>query len=128
MSITKNEYEILKAIKENNCHVLRSDLISNFPDIASSGTYRYLLDSNLLCEHDQLINNRATPVCDLTPEGSHSILEYEATDARITKAENDSSEANKIAKQSMKSNNMFSAIAIFVSLLALFISFLQLLK
>ena len=128
MTITKNEYVILKAIAENNNHVLRSELISNFPDIISSGTYRYLIDNNLLCEHDQLINNRATPVCDLTPEGSHSILEYEETDARITKAENDSSEANKIAKQSMKSNNIFSTIAIVVSVLALFISLLQLLK
>lgn len=118
MSITKNEYEILKAIKENNSHVLRSDLISNFPDIVSSGTYRYLLDNNLLCEHDQPINNRTTPVCDLTPEGSHSILEYEATQLRINRNEELTKEANQIAKEA----NRISRVSVIVAVLAALIS------
>lgn len=118
MTLTKNEYEILKAIKENNSHVLRSDLISNFPDIVSSGSYRYLIDNNLLCEHDQLINNRATPVCSLTPEGSHSILEYEETQLRINRNEELSEEANRISRASV----FVAVLAALISGVSLYIS------
>lgn len=118
MTVTKNEYVILKAVRENNSHVLRIDLVSNFPDIISTGTYRYLLDNNLLCEYTQEINNRMHPVCDLTSEGSHSILEYEETQLRFDKTDKLSEDANRISRASV----IVAVLAAFISGVSLYIS------